>query len=62
MYLIMLVPGCILPVYSGDSLLSSRIKFPLLVKKKLLRFFFFGEVLEFVHLYNSSSIFFAELD
>ena len=34
MYLIMLIPGCILPVYSGDSLLSSWIKFPLLIKKK----------------------------
>ena len=61
----MLVPGCILPVYSGDSLLSSRIKFPLLVKKKKKKnycAFFFGEVLEFVHLYNRSSVFFAELD
>ena len=34
MYLIILVPGCILPVYSSDSLLSSWIKFPLLTKKK----------------------------
>ena len=34
MYLIMLVPDCIIPVYSGDSLLSSWIKFPFLKKKK----------------------------
>ena len=32
MYLIMLVPSCLLPVYVGDSLLSSWIKFPLLIK------------------------------
>ena len=35
MYLIMLVPNYIIPVYSGDSLLSSWIKFPFLKKKKL---------------------------
>ena len=34
MYLIILVPYCILPIYSGDSLLSFWIKFPLLMGKK----------------------------
>ena len=34
MYLIILVPCCILPVYLGDSLLCLWIKFSLLIKKK----------------------------
>ena len=31
-------------------------------KKKIYWDIFLGEVLEFVHLYNSSNVFFAELD